>query len=127
MLADFMDGDFPARDMVVGFGEAIKHVVNLNGDPVGKRVLDGPTQTGAHYGNTDANGTWAYVNQISDGSDWFFQSFCSAHLEERHQWGEGIGVEDDLFITNEEWAFFEPNISFVGIGVRIVRSRSKYS
>ena len=31
------------------------------------------------------------------------QSLCAAHLEEKHQWGPGIGVEDDLFITNEEW------------------------
>jgi hypothetical protein len=121
MFAKFMEGDFPASDMVVGFGEAIHKVVNLNGDMVGKRLLDGPTTVGAHYGNTAANGTWAYTNHISGGADWFFQSFCSAHLEEKHQWGEGIGVEDDLYITNEEWAYFEPAQLFVGIGVSLFR------
>jgi hypothetical protein len=31
------------------------------------------------------------------------QSLCSAQLTEKHLWGEGIGFEDDIFLTNEEW------------------------
>jgi hypothetical protein len=50
-------------------------------------------------------------------ADWFLQSLCSAHLEEHHQFGEGIGVEDDLFITNEEWINYAPNKPYVGISV----------
>lgn len=53
-------------------------------------------------------------------SDWFFQSLCSAHLEEKHQWGEGMGVEDDLFITNEEWSNFELDKEFVGLSAHIL-------
>jgi hypothetical protein len=36
-------------------------------------------------------------------SDWTMQSLCSAHLAEKHMWGAGIGFEDDVFLTNEEW------------------------
>lgn len=51
-------------------------------------------------------------------ADWFYQSFCSAHLEEMHQWGAGIGLEDDVYFTNEEWInYAEGNPKFVGIGV----------
>ena len=47
-------------------------------------------------------------------ADWFLQSLCSAHLEQKHQWGEGIGLEDNMFITNEEWANFALDQEFVG-------------
>ena len=36
---------------------------------------------------------------ISAQADWVMMSLCSAHLEEKHQWGAGVGVEDDLFLT----------------------------
>jgi hypothetical protein len=120
MFSTFMEHDRPASEMVVGYGQAIKKAINLKGEVIGKRNLSGPTLVGAHYGNTDANGTWAYTAEISDGSDWFFQSFCSAHLEQRHQWGEGIGVEDNMYVTNEEWAEFDAERMFVGIGVQII-------
>jgi len=42
-------------------------------------------------------------------------SLCSSHLEEKHQWGPGIGLEDDMYITNEEWNTYAVNSSFVGI------------
>ena len=34
---------------------------------------------------------------------WTYQSFCSAHLEEKKQWGTNLGLEDDIFLTVEEW------------------------
>ena len=43
------------------------------------------------------------------------QSLCSAHLEVKHQWGEGIGLEDDTFITNEEWNSYAAGVDFVGL------------
>ena len=76
----------------------------------------GPTSEGAHYGNTDAEGNYV-ISEIPTETDWFFQSFCSAHLEQKHQWGEGIGVEDDMFVTNEEWILYEPGERFVGLSV----------
>ena len=58
-------------------------------------------------------------------TDWFYQSLCSAHLEEKHQWGAGIGVEDDLFITNEEWANFELDKEFVGLSAHVLDLATK--
>jgi len=48
-------------------------------------------------------------------ADWLMQSLCSAHLEVKHQWGEGIGLEDDTFITNEEWNSYAAGVDFVGL------------
>jgi hypothetical protein len=50
-------------------------------------------------------------------ADWFYQSFCSAHLEEKHQWGERLGLEDNVYFTNEEWNNYQEGSKFVGIGV----------
>jgi hypothetical protein len=53
------------------------------------------------------------------------QSLCSAHLEEKHQWGAGIGVEDDLFLTNEEWTRFKDDAPFTGIPAHAVDLANK--
>ena len=42
-------------------------------------------------------------NSKRTADEWTFHSFCSAHLEEAHQWGAGLGLEDDTFLTVEEW------------------------
>jgi hypothetical protein len=47
-----MSTDMPASDMVVGMGEMIEKVINLKGEPVGKRNGESETVIGAHYGNT---------------------------------------------------------------------------
>lgn len=105
--------DMPASDMVVGMGDMIERVVNLKGELVGKRNGESETAVGAHYGNTDASGKYAMWKMPKE-ADWFLQSLCSAHLEQKHQWGEGIGLEDNMFITNEEWANFALDQEFVG-------------
>lgn len=115
LMSEFMSHDGPASDMVVGVGNMIEKAYNLKGEPVGPRSK-GPTSEGAHYGNTDAEGNYV-ISEIPTETDWFFQSFCSAHLEQKHQWGEGIGVEDDMFVTNEEWITYEPGSRFVGLSV----------
>ena len=51
-FAAYMEADMPASDMVVGMGEMIEKVVNLKGEPVGKRNGESETAVGAHYGNT---------------------------------------------------------------------------
>ena len=33
---------------------------------------------------------------ISAQADWVMMSLCSAHLEEKHQWGAGVGVEASM-------------------------------
>jgi len=118
-LAEFMTHDGPASDFVKGFGEVIKYAYNLKGEPVGPRnKKDGVTSYGAHYGNTDANGKYSIVETRE--ADWHMQSLCSAHLEEKHQWGHGIGVEDNLFMTNEEWIEYNEGSKFVGIGGHVI-------
>jgi hypothetical protein len=61
----------------------------------------------------DAAGKYVMWKKPS-GYDWFLQSLCSAHLEQKHQWGDGIGLEDNMFITNEEWSNFALDQEFVG-------------
>jgi len=63
-----------------------------------------------------AEGNYVVLNPPME-ADWFYQSFCSAHLEQKHQFGEGIGMEDDIFFTNEEWNDYVDGSKFVGIGV----------
>ena len=118
LMADFMNHDGPASDMVVGVGNMIKEAYNLKGERIGPRASDGPTAVGAHYGNCDADGNYV-VTEVPHETDWFFQSFCSAHLEQKHQWGEGIGLEDDIFMTLEEWINYKPGSNFVGLAVSI--------
>jgi hypothetical protein len=118
-LVDFMAYDEPASSFVTGMGEAIENVVNLKGEMVGPRTRGGATETGAHYGNTDAEGNYVVLEELTE-ADWFFQSLCSAHLEQKHQWGPGIGLEDNVFTTNEEWMQYKDGSSFVGIGVHVV-------
>jgi hypothetical protein len=118
-LKDFMKFDEPASQMVTGMGEAIENVVNLKGEMVGPRTRGGPTVAGAHYGNTDTEGNYVVRAELTE-ADWFMQSLCSAHLEQKHQWGEGIGLEDNIFTTNEEWMEYAEGSMFVGIGVHAI-------
>ena len=71
---------------------------NLNGELVGPRNRDGPTTSGAHFSNTDAEGNWI-VKGVPKRADWHMQSLCAAHLEQKYNWGDGIGFEDDIFLT----------------------------
>lgn len=124
MMSSYMEKNFAASNMVVGAGQHIKKAYNLKGEPLGRRNRDGPTAVGAQYGCTNAKGEWVVKstrnNPFSQLSfprieyDWFYQSFCSAHMEEAHQWGPGIGFEDDVFITNEEWHNYDGDNTFVG-------------
>jgi len=115
-LSTFLTHSGPASEIVKGFGQVSTKYYNLAGEPVGHRSDDGPTVYGAHYSNTDAAGNWA-VDQVPSEADWLMQSLCSAHLEEAHQWGKGIGLEDDIYITNEEWITYKQGAEFVGISM----------
>lgn len=120
MLKNFMDSSMPASSMVTGVGQHIKRAYNLRGEPLGRRNRDGETSVGAHLSNTNAAGLWVVEKLPRIEYDWFYQSLCSAHMEEAHQWGDSIGFEDDLFITNEEWHNFLPDETFVGNSVHVL-------
>ena len=115
-LAEFLTHTGPASDIIKGFGQVSKTYYNLAGELVGRRAESGPTVYGAHFSNTDADGNYA-VAGIPTEADWLMQSLCSSHLEEAHQWGEGIGLEDDMYITNEEWITYEEGKPYVGISM----------
>merc|ERR1719197_761825 len=95
-----------------------------------KRAEDGCTEH-LHYSNTDENGCgmWSDIMATSfpTDADWLMQSLCSAHLEEKHQWGNGLGVEDDLFITNEEWTSFNTGANYTGIPAHTIDIATKTS
>jgi len=102
-LSTFMTHSGPASDMIKGFGQVADTYYNLAGDLVGPRAANiSHASARPHYSNTDVNGIWAVAGEPSE-ADWLMQSLCSAHLEEAHQWGPGLGLEDDIYITNEEW------------------------
>ena len=65
MFSTFMDHDTPASEMVTGMGEMIETMINLKGEPVGRRAKHGSdpvTSFGAHYGNT---GKFKYIRITS--------------------------------------------------------------
>jgi len=108
-----------AEMMVKKAGNVIKRAYNLKGEPVMARNTTGPTLMGAHFSNTDANGEWALATDLPTDADWIMQSLCSAHLALRHQWGNGLGVEDTLFMTNEEWIRYT-DTPFVGLSAHAI-------
>eukprot|EP00406_Dinophysis_acuminata_P007158 CAMPEP_0179231102 /NCGR_PEP_ID=MMETSP0797-20121207/11171_1 /TAXON_ID=47934 /ORGANISM="Dinophysis acuminata, Strain DAEP01" /LENGTH=764 /DNA_ID=CAMNT_0020938181 /DNA_START=98 /DNA_END=2392 /DNA_ORIENTATION=+ len=134
MLADFFSHNESAEGMVKGAGNLITNAYNLKGDLVGPRAASGCTQF-PHYSNTDPSGCNDGWNTIMNGNvsllgdeavpppeqaDWVMQSLCSAHLEEKHQWGAGIGVNDDLFITNEEWTTYVAGQNYTGLPAHVI-------
>lgn len=120
MMKNFMAGSQPASAMVTGVGQHIKRAYNLKGEPLQRRNRTGETPVGAHLSNTNAEGLWVVRAEPRIEYDWFYQSLCSAHMEEAHQWGDGIGLEDDIFITNEEWHNFMDDKTFVGNSVHVL-------
>ena len=124
-LKGFMDSDMPASEFVVGSGNLIETSYNLKGELVGPRAKEGPTPVGAHFSNTDADGNWV-VEGTPVFADWVMQSLCSASLSEKYMWGEGIGFEDDVFITNEEWMTLQVNTTaYVGLSAHIIDIATK--
>lgn len=123
-LADFMTNGKSAADMVKDAGNVIKHAYNLKGNLVDKRAATGCTAN-PHYSNTDKDGCnngWTQImnTPVIERADWLMQSLCSAHLEEKHQWGGSLGVEDTLFITNEEWTSFQTGTGYTGLPAHVI-------
>jgi len=115
-MANFMSHSESAVSMVKDSGDLPTTAYNLKGEKVGPRNRDGPTLTGVQDSNVDMAGNYIVVERTSmvatppTKADWLMQSLCSAHLETKHQWGAGIGVEDDMFITNEEWITYVDDV-----------------
>merc|ERR1719197_345476 len=128
-MSNFMEHSGSAEPMVKAAGNLVTAADNLKGDLIGKRNdLGNFCSSAPHFSNTDPDGcTPGGWNQMIDDSapepeqaDWVMMSLCSAHLEEKHQWGPGLGVEDDLFITNEEWTEFVDDTHYTGIPAHVL-------
>jgi hypothetical protein len=128
-LANFMSTPISesAAPIVTGAGNLISSAVNLLGNPVGPRNTATGCSAHPHFSNTDPNGCggsdgWSGImaDPAPERADWLMQSLCSAHLEERHQWGGSLGVEDSLFITNEEWTDFVSGSNYTGIPAHVI-------
>jgi len=109
MMSTFMTSSLPASSMVTGAGNLITKMYNLKGELVGRRSRAGPTIVGAMDSNVDEDGNYVLSALPKVGgvakkeADWTMMSLCSAQLAKRHMWGDGVGFENDIFLTNEEW------------------------
>lgn len=127
-LASYMDAGAPAGalSMVKGAGEAVTTMYNLKREKVGARNRTGDglqaTASNVHESNVNLQGEYIVgLPHAPTKADWLMQSLCSAHLEQRHQWGDGKGVEDDLFITNEEWIIYaDGSTDIIGLPVHVL-------
>ena len=130
-LSTFMDNPTsPAMPMVKNAGSMIESAYNLAGNLIGPRDRTTACSANPHYSNTDHRGcnlgwTTIMLGREPERADWLMQSLCSAHLEEKHQWGGALGVEDDLFITNEEWTSFRTGSDYTGIPAHVIDIHTK--
>ncbi len=89
--------------MFLESGHLFDTIYNVFGEVVdGKN--DDATDLSAKWGNqTLPTGELVdFVQPLTEG-DFFFQSFCSAFLETANKYGDGIGFEDNVWLTAEEW------------------------
>jgi len=136
MMKSFMTHTNSAAPMVRGAGSLIETVYNLEGNLVGARNAAANidvANVNPHYSQTSASG----IIVTSDATDvdsqgqnaWTFMSFCSAHLEEKHQWGTGIGFESSIYLVPEEWTELDPVRSeahgFAGLPVNVIDVATK--
>ena len=114
----------PASRYVKGAGSLIEYAFNLAGVAVGPAAIESDAP---HYGDTSASGVYvSYSGEDSlyRGTVWTYHSFCSAHLEEKRQWGDNIGLNDDIFLTVEEWTSVDEALvtehGFVGLSAHAI-------
>jgi 2',3'-cyclic-nucleotide 2'-phosphodiesterase (5'-nucleotidase family)/DNA-binding beta-propeller fold protein YncE len=104
-FAEFLSNNTPASDMFEGSGFLFDTVYNVFGEIVDGKNSD-PSDLSAKWGNqTLADGTLVeFIPELQlQGADFFFQSFCGAYYEKADKYGDGIGFEDDVWLTAEEW------------------------
>lgn len=124
MLAEYMEAGAPesAYSMIKDSGEVVLTMYNLKRELVGKRGE--VTSDAPHHSNVNLAGEYI-VPALPEKADWLMQSLCSAHLAVKYQWGAGLGVEDDLFITNEEWIKYVPEAEgIIGLPVHVLNLAS---
>ncbi|NBT40434.1 MAG: hypothetical protein EBT20_08280 [Alphaproteobacteria bacterium] len=102
-FAEFLETGDSAADMFLESGHLFDTIYNVFGEVVdGKN--DDATDLSAKWGNqTLPTGELVDFSQPLTEGDFFFQSFCGAFLETANKYGDGIGFEDNVWLTAEEW------------------------
>jgi len=119
-FAEFLENDSAASEMFEGSGHLFGTVYNVFGEIVDGKNAD-PNDLSAKWGNqTFADGTLVEFDsdQLLTLGDWFFHSFCGAYYEQANKYGDGIGLEDDVYLMGEEWnigELFEEAAAAAGI------------
>lgn len=119
-LARYFEVGAPANaeHMILDSGEAVSRVYNLKRELVGKRAASASERP--HHSNVNTSGAYIVVKEPTK-ADWLMQSLCSAHLAAKFQWGPGLGVQDDLFLTNEEWISYNSDATgIVGLPAHVL-------
>ena len=99
-FADFLSNSSKANTMFKASGLLFSDVYNMTGDLVVSK------NQGGKWGNqTLADGTLVDFkpDYLLKEGDFFFQSLCGAWYEKAHRYGAGLGFEDDVWLTAEEW------------------------
>lgn len=99
-FAEYLSNSSKANTMFKASGKLFSDVYNMTGD------LVVPKSQGGKWGNqTLADGTLVDFkpDYLLKEGDFFFQSFCGAWYEKAHRYGAGLGFEDDVWLTAEEW------------------------
>lgn len=99
-LADFLNNDAAASEILEGSGHLYSTIYNVFGDEVV------PRSEGGIWGN-QARPDGEYVqfapNFVLQKADFFFQSFCGSYYEPANKYGDGVGLVDDVWFNAEEW------------------------
>ena len=97
-FAKFMRNGSSAEGMVKDSGKLFNTIYNVFGDEVTKENLVWGNQA------LPSQRIVPFLDKYKlSEADFFLQSFCGAWYEQANKYGNGIGLEDDVWFTAEEW------------------------
>lgn len=99
-LADFLNNDAAASEIVKGSGHLFSTIYNVWGEEVTPRAEGG---VWGNQATPDKQIVEFAPNMMLQKADFFFQSFCGAYYEKANKYGDGIGFADDVWMMSEEW------------------------
>ncbi|MEL6913199.1 MAG: calcium-binding protein [Pseudomonadota bacterium] len=99
-LADFLNNDSAASEILEGSGHLFSTIYNVFGDEVIPRAEGG---VWGNQARPDGQLVEFAPDFVLQKADFFFQSFCGAYYEPANKYGDGIGTADDVWFNAEEW------------------------
>ncbi|MEL7300806.1 MAG: calcium-binding protein [Pseudomonadota bacterium] len=99
-LADFLNNDSAASEILEGSGHLFSTIYNVFGDEVIPRAEGG---VWGNQARPDGQLVEFAPDFVLQKADFFFQSFCGSYYEPANKYGEGIGTADDVWFNAEEW------------------------